>query len=227
MKPSPAHTVLLAGASGLIGRALLAQLAADTDVQQVHALGRRAGSVPSTGPHIATLVVDYAALPALPRADEAYCALGTTIGQAGSQAAFRRVDVDAVVHFARAAQAAGVRGLAVVSALGADARSPVFYNRIKGEMETALGALGFERLVIARPSLLIGDRAALGQPQRLGERLAIAATRPIAGLMPARWRPIQAAAVAQAMVHALRLAGTGVRVLESAELHALGHPGGA
>ena len=216
------HNALLAGATGLVGRALLAQLAADAGVAQVHALLRRAPAPWPLNERIAALVVDFNALPALPKADEAFCALGTTIGVAGSQAAFRAVDFDAVLNFACAAQAAGARRFAVVSALGADAKSSVFYNRVKGEMEAALAALGFDSLVIARPSLLTGARAALGQPQRLGERLAIAATAPIARLIPARWRPIDAAVVARAMVQALRQSTPGRRVLESAELQTLG-----
>jgi uncharacterized protein YbjT (DUF2867 family) len=222
MAETSPHTVLLAGATGLVGRALLAQLAVDEGVARVHALLRRAPAPWPPSARIAPLVVDFTALPAMPPADEAFCTLGTTIGVAGSQAAFRAVDFDAVLSFARAAQAAGVRRFAVVSALGADAKSSVFYNRVKGEMEAALGALGFDALVIARPSLLTGARSALGQPQRLGERLAIAATAPIAGWIPARWRPIEAAVVARAMVCALRQSAPGRRVLESADLQTLG-----
>src|SRR4029079_12800533 len=87
----------------------------------------------------------------------------------GGEAAFRQGDFEYVVNTARAAKAAGATRLAVVSALGADARSAVFYNRVKGEMQDAIGALGFESVVIAQPSLLLGDRAAIGQPVRSGE----------------------------------------------------------
>jgi uncharacterized protein YbjT (DUF2867 family) len=116
--------------------------------------------------------VDFARLPALPAVDDVYVALGTTIKVAGSRAAFRQVDFDFVVDTARAARAAGATRLAVVSAMGADARSRVFYNRVKGEMEAAIAQLGYESVVIARPSLLLGDRAALGQPARSGETWA-------------------------------------------------------
>ena len=210
-------TALLAGATGLIGHELAASW---TGPGELHLLVRRA--VPAGGPRQRVHVVDYTALPALPAADEAYCCLGTTIKAAGSQAAFRAVDLDAVLAFARAAQHAGVQRFAVVSALGASPRSATFYNRVKGETEQALAALGFASLVIVRPSLLAGDRARLGQPQRPGERLALALTAPLAALIPKAWRPIAAATVARAMRRALAQARPGVRFVESAELQDMG-----
>src|SRR5205085_12187278 len=129
------------------------------------------------------------------------------------------VDHDAVLAFARAARAAGVRRLAVVSALGAGLHAASFYGRVKGEVEQALAGLGFATLVIARPSLLLGDRAALEQPGRRGERLALALARPLLPLLPKRWRPIEAGRVAHAMLRALvDPASTGVRVPDSAEM---------
>lgn len=92
--------------------------------------------------------------------------LGTTIKIAWSEAAFRRVDFDFVVNIARAARTAGATRLAVVSAVGADPTSRIFYNRVKGEMQVAVMQLGYESVVIAEPSLLLGDRAALGQVGR-------------------------------------------------------------
>jgi uncharacterized protein YbjT (DUF2867 family) len=105
------------------------------------------------------VVADFAALPPLPAADVAICALGTTIRAAGSKAAFRAVDHDSVLAFARAAQAAGVTRFIVVTAVGADAGSGVFYTRVKGEVEVALAAMGFARLDIIQPGLIIGPRA--------------------------------------------------------------------
>jgi uncharacterized protein YbjT (DUF2867 family) len=90
-------------------------------------------------------------------------------------------------------------------------------------MEQAVANLGFSTVVIARPSLLIGDREALGQPPRFGERLAQAATAPLARLIPARVRPISAEAVARGMLAALRQPGKGVRIIESARLQFLGN----
>jgi uncharacterized protein YbjT (DUF2867 family) len=115
-----------------------------------------------------------------------------------------------------------VRRFATVSALGASSRSANFYNRTKGEAEEALAALGFETLIIARPSLLAGDRASLAQAQRTGERLALALTRPLAGLIPLAWRPIDAATVARALLRALREGKPGQQILESADLQRRG-----
>lgn len=140
-------SVLLAGATGLIGSRVLALLPEAVPV------GRRA-----TG-RAGEVVAEFAALPPLPAADVAICALGTTIRAAGSQAAFRAVDHDAVLAFAHAAKAAGVARFIVVTAVGADAGSRVFYSRVKGEVEVALSAMGFARLDIIQPGLIIGPRA--------------------------------------------------------------------
>jgi len=208
---------LLAGATGLVGRALAAQWPGP---QPLHLLVRR--EVPAAGPAQRVHVVDFAGLPPLPRAAWAFCCLGTTIKVAGSQEAFRAVDHDAVLAFARAAIAAGVTHFALVSALGADARSRNFYSRTKGEVEAALRAVGFRHLVIARPSLLSGDRASLAQPRRLGEVLALTLTRPLGALIPKAWRPIDAGVLARALVRGLAQAAPGVTVLDSAALQDLG-----
>ena len=216
----PAPEVLIAGATGLVGRELTQLLLARKPPVRLRALVRRAPQAADA--RVTWQTVDFAQLPALPPAAEAYCCLGTTIRQAGSQAAFKAVDLDAVLAFARAARAAGAQRFAVVSSLGASPRSPNFYSRVKGEMEAAIAGLGFASVVIARPSLLAGDRASLGQPQRSGEKLALWLSGPIAALMPRRVRPIAADAVARGMVAALQQQRAGVRIVESAELQHLG-----
>jgi uncharacterized protein YbjT (DUF2867 family) len=210
--------IILAGATGLVGRELLNGLLADPSVAEVLALVRRPLALPSRpaagqAARLALQVVDFAALPALPAADEVYLALGTTIKVAGSQAAFRAVDFEANLAVARAALAAGVRRAGLVSAMGANARSSVFYNRVKGELEEALAALGFEALVIARPSLLVGDRAALGQPVRPGERQGERLARWLGPLVPRNLRPIPAARVASALQREVPQAQAGLRRL--------------
>ena len=213
-------TALLAGATGLIGRELARHW---TGPGPLHLLVRKAAPPGlAMAPLLRVHALDFAALPPLPAAEMAFCCLGTTLKVAGSQAAFRAVDLDAVLHFARAAQRAGVRRFGVVSALGASAHSASFYNRVKGEMEAELAALGLATLVIARPSLLTGDRASLGQPQRLGERLALAVSTPLASFIPKAWRPIEAATVARALLRAVSAGASGVQVLESAALQDLG-----
>ncbi|MCJ0762331.1 epimerase [Variovorax sp. CYS-02] len=171
-------------------------------------------------PRLICHTVDYAALPALPAVSEVYIALGTTIKVAGSQAAFRAVDVDAVVATARAARAAGATRLGVVSAMGAQARSAVFYNRMKGEMEEAVARLGFETVVIARPSFLVGDRSSLEQPRRRGEAFMLATMRRLNPFIPANYRSVTAREVADALREAVMHAGPGLHVLPSGQLHA-------
>jgi uncharacterized protein YbjT (DUF2867 family) len=192
------RTVIVAGATGLVGRAILAGLLADATVAAAHSLGRRKPA--AQHPKLTSHVVDFTALPALPAAQELYLALGTTIAVAGSQQAFRAVDHDASLAVAVAAQAAGVTQVGVVSAMGADPHSRVFYNRVKGEFEEALARMHFQGLVIARPSLLVGDRAQLGQPARRGEEWGFALGKALGFLIPENYRPIEASAVAAALL---------------------------
>ncbi|CCD93139.1 conserved hypothetical protein [Bradyrhizobium sp. ORS 375] len=203
---------IIAGATGLVGRELLRGLLADPKVEHVHCVGRRAPT--QVSPKLTSHVVDFAALPPLPAADELYLALGTTIKVAGSQAAFRAVDHDANLAVAKAALASGARRAGLVSAMGADARSRIFYSRVKGELEEALTALSFTGLVIARPSLLVGARAELGQPVRRGEEWGAALSRIIGVLIPPNYKPIDAADVAHALLSTVPSAA-GTTVLPS------------
>jgi uncharacterized protein YbjT (DUF2867 family) len=209
----------IAGATGLVGSHLLVHLLAASDFGSVVSFGRRpAGAV---SPKLTERQTDFATLDTtgLPAPDVAFCTLGTTIARAGSQAAFRAVDHDAVLAFARAALAAGAQTFVVVSSLGADAKSRMFYARVKGEMEADLQALGFASLGIAQPSLLLGDRA----ESRPGERLAVVASRLLGGLLkPFAARPIEATVVAQALVAIGRAAQPGVAIYPSVRLHSLG-----
>lgn len=220
--PMGTGTVWVVGATGLTGRETLAQLLANADVAQVVAWVRR-----PTGQCHAKLVervIDFERLEtafAIENANEpveaAICCLGTTIKTAGSKERFRRVDHDYVLAFARAAKMAGARTFAVVTALGADPDSAFFYNRVKGEIEDDLTSLAFESLVIARPSLLLGERA----ESRLGERLMT----PISRLLPARYRGIHAERVARALVRLVLTAPSAPsarRVVLSDELQILG-----
>jgi uncharacterized protein YbjT (DUF2867 family) len=217
--PDNQRKVLLAGATGLVGGQILQALLADISVCEVHALSRRPLSLGH--PKLQVHIVDFGRLPALPPTDEAYLALGTTIKVAGSQAAFRAVDLDANLAVANAALAAGARRVGLVSAVGADGKSSVFYNRVKGELEDALKAQELAALVIAQPSLLLDYRDGLQQPPRLGEQLAIPIAKLLGPLMPGKYRPVHARAVAQALVRTLP-AAEGLVVLASNELVRLG-----
>lgn len=215
---------LVAGGTGLVGRELIHALIAESSVGAVHVLVRSRNTELAKRSGVTQHVVDYTQpLPALPPADDAFCCLGTTIKVAGSQAAFRAVDFDAALAFTRASRAAGATRLGVVSALGADATSSVFYNRVKGELEQAVKTLGFDCVLLARPSLLLGDRSALGQPTRLGERIGAALNAPLKWLLPDSVRPIEARTVALGLMRAVHQCDRpGVFTVPSHELQVLG-----
>lgn len=211
-----ARVALVAGATGLVGREILAALLADKTYSSVHSVGRRALALKH--PKLTQHVVDFAALPTLPKVDDCFIALGTTIKVAGSQAAFRAIDLEAVKAVAVAAHAQGATKLGVVSAMGANPQSPIFYNRVKGEMETSLARMGFHRLVIARPSLLDGHRQQLQQTPRTGERLGLALMRYLRPLIPANYRAISAQSVAIALVQMVKADSPGIVVVMSGDM---------
>jgi uncharacterized protein YbjT (DUF2867 family) len=221
-KPEPTRSAWLAGATGLVGRALLDLLLVSPHYARVHLLLRREVQGLPANPKLQTHLVDFDRLPQLPPADDVFIALGTTIKTAGSEAAFRRVDFDAVVNTARAGRAAGAKRLLIVSALGADAGSRVFYNRVKGEMERTVSEIGYDSLVLVQPSLLVGDRSALGQPVRAGEEWTMRLLGPVIGWVPRAIRPIEADTVAGAMLYAALHAEPGKRVIKSGEMQTMG-----
>jgi uncharacterized protein YbjT (DUF2867 family) len=222
---APQRIALLAGATGLVGRALLSMLLASNHYRSVHLFLRRTPADIKASAKLKIHQVDFARLPAaLPTVDDVFIALGTTIKVAGSEAAFRQVDFDFVVNIARCARAAGATRLAVVSAIGANAKSHVFYNRVKGEMQVAIAQLGYESVVIAQPSLLLGDRTVLGQPARSGEVWAARLAGPFGWLMPKAVRPIPAHIVASSLLAAILDAKPGVRVLKSGAMQARDQP---
>ncbi|SFA66494.1 oxidoreductase [Metapseudomonas otitidis] len=212
MHLTPQH-ILLAGATGLTGEHLLDRLLNERTVERVLAPSRRPLAA---HPRLENPVGELTNL--LPQlggpVDTAFCCLGSTIRQAGSQEAFRAIDIDLVVAVGRRARELGARHYLVISALGADRGSSVFYNRVKGEMEDALRDQGWPQLTLARPSLLLGPR----QEFRLGERLAA----PLMRLIPGKYRGIEACTLARALWRLALETGEGTRVVESDELRRLG-----
>ena len=214
--PQPPHTsagrsVLLAGASGLVGAEVLDQLKADASVTRIVVIGRR--PMPSLDPRIQASVVDFDNLKShadLFAVDQIICALGTTMKQAGSKEAFRRVDLEYPLEMARLGLAHGARHFLLVSALGADVESRVFYNQVKGELENALRPLGYRSVTIVRPSLLLGKRKEF----RPFERLAMI----VGEVVPGRYRPVRARDVAKALVTAARNDEPGLRIIESEQI---------
>jgi len=209
----------IAGASGLVGSHLLGLLLEDAEFGSVVSLGRK--RLELENPKLVQRVVDFSSpeVQGLPAPEVALCALGTTIGKAGSQQAFRAVDHDAVLAFAKAAQGAGARCFVLVSSLGADPRSSVFYNRVKGETEADLRALGFASLAIAQPSLLLGERV----ESRPTERALVVASRFLGPVLkPFGARPIEAQVVARALLAIAHDPPSGAQTYPSGQLQRLG-----
>lgn len=214
------RTALVAGGTGLVGSACLRHLLAPRAYGRVIAVGRRAPDI--RDPRLEPRVVGLDELDGLdlPRVDAAFCALGTTIANAGSQAAFRRVDFDAVVAFARCAARASARHFVLVSSVGADAASTNFYLRVKGETEQAVSHTGFRGVSILRPGLLIGPRAE-SRPAEAVARAVVPLANPLLVGPLRRYRSIAAEAVGAAMVGAGLAARPGVHVLEYDDMLAL------
>lgn len=205
------RSVLVVGATGLVGAEIVRQLAADETVGSIVVLARR---IPEGLPsRVEAHAVDFDALErhaSLFAVDQVFCALGTTIRKAGSQAAFRRVDFEYPLTAARLGQKHGARHFLLVSALGANSESGIFYNRVKGELEDQLRSLGYRAVTIARPSLLMGARKEF----RLLERIGML----IGELVPGRYRPVKAEAVARSLVTAARIDAPGLHIIESEEI---------
>lgn len=219
---------LVAGGSGVVGARLLRHLLDDPRVGRVTAVGRR----PLSERHarLVSVVADVTDAASIGRVcpdevDVAVCCLGTTMRQAGSQAAFRAVDHDAVVAFADAAKRHGAQRFVLVSSMGANAASSNFYLRTKGEAEDDVEKRGFPSFVTARPSIL--DDEGARRDRRLGEKLGLAVMGLLAPVVgpQSRYAAIKADVVARALVRlAFEPPGARSRVVLSDELHRLGAP---
>ncbi len=197
-------TALLLGGSGLVGRFCLQYLLRDDHYGKIIALARR--PLPAdNAPKVKQMLIDFAEIDrvSLDAIDDVFCALGTTIRKAGSQEAFRRIDLEMPLAAARRSLELGARQFILVSSVGANSQSGNFYLRTKGELEDKLRDLPFKALHIFRPSFLVGSR----EESRLGERLAIPLARVVQYALVGGWRryrPIKAADVGCAMVAAAK-----------------------
>jgi len=212
------RTALVAGASGLVGGHLLRLLLEDRDYERVTSLGRR--ELPLTHKKLAQRVVDFdrlAEVADVPRVHDVFCCLGTTIRKAGSQEAFRKVDYGYPLELARVAVRHRASQFLLVTALGANPGSRIFYNRVKGEVEEAVRRLQFDGIHIFRPSLLVGKRAESRPAERLTVALVPLVSWAFVGPLRA-YRPIRADRVARAMVRVAKEARRGVQVYESGDL---------
>lgn len=211
------YTALVAGATGLVGGECLRLLRATGRYARIIVLTRRElGADAAPAARVEQVVCDLASLDAVAdrlRADHVYCALGTTIRKAGSQARFREVDFEYPRRLAEIALRNGARHYSLVSAAGASRSSPFFYSRVKGEIEASLREMGWPSLCIVRPSVIAGERG----EARPFEKLAQHALR----FAPAAWRPVPAEHIAAAMVATALREPPGTTVLESAAISPL------
>jgi len=201
---------LVAGATGLVGGFLVNALIEAQEYSRVYALTRR----PFAKDHakLANRIVNFERMAEQLKglvANDAFCCIGTTIGEAGSQEAFRAADVDAVLLFAQAARAAQASRFVVVSSVGANSSSKKFYLRTKGEMEEAVSGLGFNSVDILQPSLLLGPRKAL-RPLEITGRVFAPLLNPLLTGPREQFRAIPAETVARGMVGAARRGGRGI-----------------
>jgi len=206
------RTAVVAGATGMVGALLLRQLATSNDYAEVRVLGRRAPA--QAHPKFRFIETDFGDLDkhaAALAADDVFCCLGTTLRKAGSQPAFERVDFHMVVDLARAAHKAGAKRFLVVSAVGASEKAAAFYSRVKGRMEQAVAAVGFEAVHIVRPSLLLGERVERRPAERFSQLVAPLLSPLLAGPL-AKYRAVDGDEVATALMQLARRADTGVHV---------------
>jgi uncharacterized protein YbjT (DUF2867 family) len=204
-------TVLLVGATGLVGAAVLRQAQDDVRVVRIVAPTRR--KLPPH-PKLENPLVDFERLPADAAwwaVDSVICTLGTTIRTAGSQDAFRRVDYDYPLAVARLARQHGAQAFSLNSATGADPGSRFFYNRVKGEVEEALRAVEFPSLTIVRPALIGGERDEF----RPAEFVAMRVLRLADPLLPRRYRIVPHERIARVLLEAAVTAPRGEHIIES------------
>jgi len=208
-------SVLLLGATGLVGGECLKLLINDSAFNRIVVLTR--SPLHALSQHIEHHQIDFESPPSFERylgVDTVICALGTTIRKAGSREAFRRVDFDYPLMFAKLALKAGARHFLLVSSSGANPKSGIFYARVKGELEVELQKLEYSAVSIFRPSLLLGHRKEL----RLGEILSKAVSCPVNFMIPKSFRPIHAARVAEAIVREAREGQAGMSIVRNQDM---------
>lgn len=210
--------VCIAGATGLVGHELLLLLAYLDQFQSIKAITRKPlGRIP---PKVDNIILDFDRLEQHKEALKAgifICCLGTTIKKAGSQEAFRKVDYDYVIQFAKAAEAVGAQKLLVISAMGADADSKVFYNRVKGEMEKTLRELKIPQIEVFRPSLILGERKESRAGEDIAQKLSPFLNPLLVGPLR-KYRAISATDIARAMAIAALNFQPGFHVYKSDQI---------
>ena len=206
-------TAIVLGATGLIGKKVTEHLLKNDTYSTVIILVRKPLNI--NHPRLKQHIFNYDAIDnTLLKGDDLFCCLGTTIKTAGSKEAFRKVDLDYVVNVAKASKGNGINHFAVISAMGANKNSTVFYNQIKGEMEEAIKAIGFDSTYVIRPSLLLGDRKEFRFGELIGKFFMIT----LSFLIPKKYRAIYDVQVAISMIHFMSHTEHGFFIKENDEL---------
>jgi len=206
---------IVAGASGLVGKELVYKLINSDQYRLIYILSRK--KIGLVNDKIRELVIDFDKIDQLKFAepvDDAFCTLGTTMKQAGSKDNFKKVDFEYVIALANLAKHSGASKFLVVSAMGANSKSAVFYNKVKGLTEEALMSIGFNQLVIFRPSLLLGDR----HDKRFAEKLSGFLMKVFNFLIPDNYKAIEAEKVADYMVKMALKSTDKVLIIKSGEM---------
>ncbi|MDJ0042917.1 NAD(P)H-binding protein [Pantoea allii] len=211
--------LLLLGATGLVGSHVLRQALASPHIGTVIALTRKPLALSLTDrTRLINPLIDFDAPDADDpawRVDAVICALGTTISKAGSREAFRRVDYDYPLTFARLARTGGASAFALTSAAGANTGSRFFYNRVKGELEEALGRENFNSLTLVRPGVIAGDRA----ESRPGETALKLALRLLSPVLPRSWQLSPAEEIARHLLSAVKAHEPGIHIVSAGEIN--------
>jgi uncharacterized protein YbjT (DUF2867 family) len=207
-------TAIIAGATGLVGSFLVKILLQDENYHKVKILVRN--TIDLSHPKLEQIPFNFNdPQKELIHGDEFYCCLGTTIKKAGSQQKFKQVDYEYPVNLAHIAHENGLKAFAIITALGADEKSRFFYNKVKGETEKALMKIPFEKLIILRPSLLLGER----KENRFGEEVAKKFMSLLGFLFPKKIKGIHGSQVALCMAYSLAEAKQGTSIIESDLMH--------
>jgi len=211
----PSPSMLLVGGTGAVGKRVISHTLLEQTYEALITLGRRESN--TSDPRHAHHVVDFEQIElhqSIIDARDVVCTLGTTIKKAGSRERFEAIDHGYPLRIAKLAKANGVERFVLVTSLGADARASNHYLRTKGRLEDDVIALGFESVVILRPSLLIGER----EERRLGEEAGKIANRLFSKLIPRRYRGIDVDVIAQRIAQVGREAPKGVVIYESEQI---------
>ena len=207
------RVALVIGASGLVGKQVVQQLSESNQYEKLKVLLR--SKMVLEHPKIEQIIIDFNEISGLTTtADDVFCCLGTTMAKAGSKEAFYQVDYTFPLEIAKRMLQNGAEKFAIVTAMGASASSFVYYNKVKGQIEDTLKSLDYQRLVIVRPSMLLGER----QEKRLGETIGKVVMKSIDFLTPKKYKAVYDKQVAAAMIHAVLTETKKLQIIESDKL---------